>query len=454
MKTTVIFSHVWLFSFLISLHVYSQNIGIGTTSPPAKLTVQGNRTSPAIPGVTSNGVFRIGVASNDAIDFGKINDAPFAAWMQAGCCGTVTDPISIQPLGGNVGIGTTNPTARLHVNETGSGKGVVFVGEYQTSPGSPPVSGAGTRMMWYPDKAAFRTGYVNSTQWNKDSIGYYTLAAGSNCLAKGESAIAMGAYCKSNGTGSIALGYLCEAKALGSFSAGYSNIVNTQCSASTGAYNLVTGFYSTAMGYHNVARSAYESVFGSFCSDYTPISPSGWNYSDRLFVIGDGQSYLALSNAVTILKNGCVGFQTVENPTFALHLPNNSNATLGIGRAYSWTTYSDERVKTDVKLIGYGLKEVMDLKPVSYFHHNSVTKDGQIIIDDAGTNSIGFIAQQVYEVIPEAVSKPEDDSADLWGLSNEKLIPVMARAIQEQQVMIEALQKRVELLEQELSRVE
>ena len=48
-----------------------------------------------------------------------------------------------------------------------------------------------------------------------------------------------------------------------------------------------------------------------------------------------------------------------------------------------------------------------------------------------------MIAQEVAQVIPEAVEIPEDDSKDLWSMEYEKLIPVLIKGMQEQ---IEALQ--------------
>jgi hypothetical protein len=60
---------------------------------------------------------------------------------------------------GKVGINTTTPQAMLHVNDSS----VVFTGAatLPTNPGNPPVSGVGARMMWYPDKAAFRVGGIS-----------------------------------------------------------------------------------------------------------------------------------------------------------------------------------------------------------------------------------------------------------------------------------------------------
>ncbi|NNF21457.1 MAG: hypothetical protein HKN67_05915, partial [Saprospiraceae bacterium] len=62
---------------------------------------------------------------------------------------------------GSVGIGTTAPVARLHVVDT---NGVVFDGT--TNVGILPVSGSGTRLVWYPAKAAFRVGSVIGSTWD------------------------------------------------------------------------------------------------------------------------------------------------------------------------------------------------------------------------------------------------------------------------------------------------
>jgi hypothetical protein len=104
--------------------VQAQNVGIGITSPKAKLNIVGNPSSPAIPSATnSTAIFRIGVTTDEAIDFGKLPFIPFSAWMQAGFGGITPDPISLQPLGGNVGIGILSPasSAKLDVSSTTQG---------------------------------------------------------------------------------------------------------------------------------------------------------------------------------------------------------------------------------------------------------------------------------------------------------------------------------------------
>ena len=55
----------------------------------------------------------------------------------------------------NVGIGTTAPIARLHVADSN----VVFTGPVTVSESTtynPPIQGAGTRMMWIPNRAKSR----------------------------------------------------------------------------------------------------------------------------------------------------------------------------------------------------------------------------------------------------------------------------------------------------------
>jgi hypothetical protein len=92
------------------------NIGIGMATAPAKLSVQSIFSSPTIPNTTTNAFLRIG-SNNEGLDFGKASTAGnFAGWLQSGFSGS-PDPLSLQPLGGSVGVGTTNPSlARFQVD--------------------------------------------------------------------------------------------------------------------------------------------------------------------------------------------------------------------------------------------------------------------------------------------------------------------------------------------------
>jgi len=94
------------------------NVGISNTVAPARLTVQGTRNAPAYPGATSNGILRLALNATEGLDIGKADFADsYSAWIQSGFGGSA-DPLSLQPLGGNVGINTTAPSNSLHVNGT------------------------------------------------------------------------------------------------------------------------------------------------------------------------------------------------------------------------------------------------------------------------------------------------------------------------------------------------
>jgi len=93
------------------------NLGIGI-DPSTKLDIKGVAGSPATSGTTQNGIFRIQNATNNNIlDIGQIAGSPNGTWLQATDSSdlSVTYPLLLNPVGGNVGIGTTNPNTALTI---------------------------------------------------------------------------------------------------------------------------------------------------------------------------------------------------------------------------------------------------------------------------------------------------------------------------------------------------
>lgn len=217
---------------------------------------------------------------------------------------------------GDVGIGTDTPDALLHTDGTGAGQGnVLFTGQFKDSnPGATPVTGEGTRMMWYPDKAALRAGRVIGTYWNTDSIGNYSVAFGYNTRARGNNSVAAGSDTRASGFASTALGSV--TKATGT------------CATALGIGTQANGSFSTAMGSYTTAPSGYETVIGNYNTTYSPASTTSWNNADRLFVIGNGTGTSARSNAMTVMKNGKVGVGT-DTPEATLDV----DGAIGLGDA-------------------------------------------------------------------------------------------------------------------------
>jgi hypothetical protein len=169
-----------------------------------------------------------------------ISEISMAQW-------TGSSPIK-QLTTGNVIVGNNGinlPNGLLQVRD-GS---IIFEGTL----GSIPNIGAGTRLMWYPAKRAFRAGSVTGTLWDDVSIGTNSFASGNDIVAP--------AFCQ--------------------FSVG-------QFSLNPGSPNATT-----------------------------------WIGADPLFVIGNGTSTSALSNAITVLKNGNTGIGTAT-PSTTLEVVSNA----------------------------------------------------------------------------------------------------------------------------------
>lgn len=112
----------------------SGNVGIGLSDPPALLSVSGPESNPAIPGSTSAGLLSLRLGLNEGMDFGKMGEIPHSGWIQAGFNLDVPDPLSLNPLGGNVGIGTNTPTQLLDVSGTFRLRGHLF--DYNNTSGT------------------------------------------------------------------------------------------------------------------------------------------------------------------------------------------------------------------------------------------------------------------------------------------------------------------------------
>ena len=87
---------------------------------------------------------------------------------------------------------------------------------------------------------------------------------------------------------------------------------------------------------------------------------------------------------------------------------------------------SDKRLKRNITNISYGLDEVLKLRPTEYFWKGKIQK----------YKSLGLIAQEVEEIIKNVVTYNQEQ--DKYGMSYTELIPILIKAIQEQNKIIEA----------------
>jgi len=103
----------------------------------------------------------------------------------------------------------------------------------------------------------------------------------------------------------------------------------------------------------------------------------------------------------------------------------------------NYTPVSDERLKKNVEPVEDVLSKLNSLQPIKYhFLENS----------DVDEKHYGFIAQDLEKIFPELVSVTPDDGdgmVDLRMVSYTELIPILVKAIQEQQKQIEELQSKI-----------
>jgi hypothetical protein len=106
--------------------------------------------------------------------------------------------------------------------------------------------------------------------------------------------------------------------------------------------------------------------------------------------------------------------------------------------ANNFIPWSDARLKKDIQELPRGLKDVLKLRPVTF-------KWKQPEAGGEGTQ-VGLIAQEVQKIIPELVRSRQLGQTQL-ALNYDGLAPVLIKAVQEQQKLIEKQAARIDALE-------
>ena len=104
------------------------------------------------------------------------------------------------------------------------------------------------------------------------------------------------------------------------------------------------------------------------------------------------------------------------------------------GSSTTFSTSSDYRLKENVNYEFDALSRVAQLKPARFN-----------FIANADTTVDGFLAHEVSDIVPEAITG-EKDGELMQGIDQSKLVPLLTKAIQEQQTQIEALQSEINTL--------
>jgi hypothetical protein len=140
--------------------------------------------------------------------------------------------------------------------------------------------------------------------------------------------------------------------------------------------------------------------------------------------------------AYSVVRNGLaiagIGFATTSNTFVVVNGGNNADNGMTLAQGgTSWGTQSDIRKKNILGNIESGIEKVSKLRTV-YFEYKN---------DDKKVKRVGFIAQDVQAVLPEAVHV-EDNEEQTLNVQYSDMIPLLAKAIQELNAKITALESK------------
>jgi hypothetical protein len=175
--------------------------------------------------------------------------------------------------------------------------------------------------------------------------------------------------------------------------------------------------------------------------------------------MGDATGYNVSSGSNNLLfgqNAGRTGYQSpyqsiagVSTASNQIHMGNESHSTARI--QISWTVNSDARDKTDVTPINVGLDFVKDLNPVTFrwdkrSDYEDRTPTGENKLEEL---TLGFLAQEVetveksygYDVANKTnLVVDRDVEQDHFGITYEKMIPILTKAIQELEARVQELE--------------
>ena len=501
------------------MRIKNGNVGIGSTSPSEKLDVIGNFAIDGdinlynqSAGATGNSIIsltrpdgiasnfsmtrfggsasgtRLGVnAANAAMIFTNIGSTDEATLFALGTSGDIPLVFSTYNIermritnGGNVGIGTTAPAAKLHLAGSVDG-GDVSTAIHNSFYGASSVD----------EIAGINFDFSDSGGTRKSGGGIVAGKEGDFGTAAAEDAFiafstrldgAVSEKMRITSDGSVGIGTtaptngLIHAKVattIGDWGAqNYANTVLRLQDSTTNMYLDGNTIYSDGsmnigttansnleLGTNNAVRMtiAGDGNFGIGTSsphtllhilngsDYAHIvKMQGADATSEFLSLGVESGYAVISAGYQGTGNNALVFQTSSGvETEKMRITSAGSVGIGTdapgsyklhvnGSGYladtAWTYSSDERLKENVDEITAGLDVVEGLRPVKFDYI------------DGEKRQAGFIAQEVRDVLPDIVTEGPDG---MLGMKTDSIIPYLVKAIQEQQKEIEVLKAQL-----------
>ena len=199
---------------------------------------------------------------------------------------------------------------------------------------------------------------------------------------------------------------------------------------STSAGALTTGIYNTFVGY-----GAGNGGGG------TSATVTTGNFNTMV-------GYQAKGSATSAANQNSFGYNAACSGDNQITLGNTSIGTIR-AQVTSITAISDERDKTDIETLPYGLDFVNSLQPRKFVWDNRAETDGdgnEFFSANKGKKDIGFIAQELQSVDDEYLNLVYDADPNKLEATYGRLIPVLVKAIQDLSAEVKELKVEVDAL--------
>jgi hypothetical protein len=171
------------------------------------------------------------------------------------------------------------------------------------------------------------------------------------------------------------------------------------------------------------------SYYPSYISYYCTVG-SGNTYGELRFAVRNTGSDVAATVALVIGSSGVITMSNLGGT--------GSRAVLADASGNLSAPVSDQSVKENIEPLKYGLETILKLNAIQFEFIEGYKNYGEGL-------QIGAIAQEVEQIIPEAVFTTP--STGLKGINYDQFNGIYIKAIQDQQKIIESLIKRIEALE-------
>lgn len=422
------------------------NVGIGTDSPAVKLDV-----SNGIARTVDTKTYSTFVHSKDSDDYriGLVTTVKGGATasdryvsLEGSSYQISTDTFTnemdlvLNPTSGNVGIGTDSPNVKLHVKETSAVNTVIFENSGQT------YNYTAIKVAEALNNKAVLSFAVGDALASTDILSEIS----GNVINNGGALKGDLVFKTNSGDNVQEKMRITSAGNVGIGSGNPQNKLDIEQSAAVSARLLATGATSSSLKLEVkggatqlttteiLANSSGALTFATgttAASEKMRITSGGRvyinsnSYSRDAFTMiqGDSTTY-ALGLDAPVLYAGAYRYQSFfSGSNIAGTISGNTTTSV------SYNTSSDYRMKKNIKPLENGLKRLCELKPVKFDWKEN----------DSSTE--GFIAHEVQEIFPDAISG-EKDGELMQGMDYGRITPLLVKAIQELTAKVERLEAK------------